>query len=106
VSQTKPCLVAEGRKGNVGAGRAAFRSGVTAGRPAWSQREKMAVPQTTDTKREPVYEELRPLLFSIAYQMVGSTSDAEDIVQKAFLRFHRDSLRAEGNSLRAEGTIS
>jgi hypothetical protein len=25
-----------------------------------------------------VYEELRPLLFSIAYQMVGSASDAEE----------------------------
>jgi RNA polymerase sigma-70 factor (TIGR02957 family) len=51
------------------------------------------VTQTTDTKREPVYEELRPLLFSIAYRMVGSASDAEDIVQEAFLRFHREARR-------------
>ncbi|MGH3046955.1 MAG: sigma factor, partial [Gaiellaceae bacterium] len=36
-----------------------------------------------------VYEQLRPLLFSIAYRMVGSVSEAEDIVQEAFLRFHR-----------------
>jgi RNA polymerase sigma-70 factor (ECF subfamily) len=35
------------------------------------------------------YEELRPLLFSIAYRMVGSVSEAEDIVQEAFLRIHR-----------------
>jgi RNA polymerase sigma-70 factor (ECF subfamily) len=49
--------------------------------------------QTTDTTREPVYEELRPLLFSITYQMVASTSDAEDIVQEAFLRFHRETRR-------------
>jgi RNA polymerase sigma-70 factor (ECF subfamily) len=35
------------------------------------------------------YQELRPLLFSIAYQMVGSVSEAEDLVQEAFLRFHR-----------------
>src|ERR671919_959209 len=42
------------------------------------------------TKRTTVYEELRPLLFSIAYRMVGSASDAEDIVQEAFLRFHRE----------------
>jgi RNA polymerase sigma-70 factor, ECF subfamily len=36
-----------------------------------------------------VYEELRPLLFSIAYRMVGSVGEAEDIVQEAFLRLHR-----------------
>jgi RNA polymerase sigma-70 factor (ECF subfamily) len=48
---------------------------------------------TTETKRQPVYEELRPLLFSIAYRMVGSTGDAEDIVQEAFLRFHREARR-------------
>src|SRR3954464_8675292 len=35
------------------------------------------------------YETLRPLLFSIAYRMVGSVSEAEDIVQEAFLRHHR-----------------
>jgi RNA polymerase sigma-70 factor, ECF subfamily len=38
-----------------------------------------------------LYEELRPLLFSIAYRMVGSASEAEDLVQEAFLRFHRAS---------------
>jgi DNA-directed RNA polymerase specialized sigma24 family protein len=37
-----------------------------------------------------VYEDLRPLLFSIAYGIVGSVSEAEDIVQEAFLRFHRE----------------
>ena len=35
------------------------------------------------------YEDLRPLLFSIAYRMIGSVSEAEDIVQEAFLRYHR-----------------
>ncbi len=36
-----------------------------------------------------LYEELRALLFSIAYRMVSSVGEAEDIVQESFLRFHR-----------------
>ena len=35
------------------------------------------------------YQRLRPLLFSIAYDMTGSVADAEDIVSEAFLRLHR-----------------
>jgi RNA polymerase sigma-70 factor, ECF subfamily len=42
----------------------------------------MAVPDVTP-------DELRPLLFSLAYRMVGSAAEAEDLVQEAFLRFHR-----------------
>ena len=34
--------------------------------------------------------EYRPLMFSIAYRMTGSVSDAEDIVQEAFLRAGKD----------------
>jgi RNA polymerase sigma-70 factor (ECF subfamily) len=33
------------------------------------------------------FEELRPLLFSIAYRILGSVSDAEDAVQETWLRF-------------------
>ena len=43
------------------------------------------------------YEELRPLLFSIAYRMIGSVGEAEDIVQESFLRIHR--AEAEGTKV-------
>ena len=33
------------------------------------------------------FTELRPLMFSIAYRMTGSRSDAEDVLQEAFLRW-------------------
>jgi RNA polymerase sigma-70 factor, ECF subfamily len=46
---------------------------------------------------EAPYEDLRPLLFSIAYRMVSSVSEAEDIVQEAFLRIHR--AEAEGTTI-------
>jgi RNA polymerase sigma-70 factor (ECF subfamily) len=33
------------------------------------------------------FEEQRPLLFAVAYRMLGSASDAEDVVQDAWLRY-------------------
>ncbi len=36
-----------------------------------------------------VFENLRPLLFSIAYRMLGSVMDAEDIVQETYLQWQR-----------------
>lgn len=35
------------------------------------------------------YQRYRPLMFSIAYRMLGSVSEAEDVLQEAFLRYHR-----------------
>ena len=34
-------------------------------------------------------DELRGLMFSIAYRMTGSVSDAEDLVQEGFFRLER-----------------
>jgi RNA polymerase sigma-70 factor, ECF subfamily len=50
-------------------------------------------------RTEAPYEELRPLLFSIAYRMVSSVSEAEDIVQEAFFRIHR--AEADGTRIEA-----
>ena len=38
---------------------------------------------------EQLLEELRPRAFAIAYRMLGSVSEAEDVVQEALLRLHR-----------------
>lgn len=38
---------------------------------------------------EQLYQTYKPLLFSIAYRMTGSVTDAEDLVQEAFLTYNR-----------------
>jgi RNA polymerase sigma-70 factor (TIGR02957 family) len=41
------------------------------------------------TDRERLLDALRPVAFAIAYRMLGSVSDAEDVVQDALLRVHQ-----------------
>src|SRR4029078_12021618 len=40
--------------------------------------------ESVETER---FEDYRPLMFSIAYRMLGSITQAEDIVQEAYLRY-------------------
>jgi RNA polymerase sigma-70 factor (ECF subfamily) len=42
-----------------------------------------------DDELADLYRELRPYAFSIAYRMLGSVSEAEDVVQDAFVRLSR-----------------
>jgi RNA polymerase sigma-70 factor, ECF subfamily len=41
------------------------------------------------------HDGLRPYLFAIAYRMLGSVTEAEDVVQEAFLRYHEADIAAE-----------
>ena len=50
----------------------------------------------TDPRLE-AFREHRPLLFSIAYRMLGSVADAEDLVQEAYLRW----LKADHSDVRS-----
>ncbi len=49
----------------------------------------------TEAERDAqTFAELRPLLFALAYRMLASVSEAEDVLQEAFLRYRR--AREEG----------
>jgi RNA polymerase sigma-70 factor (ECF subfamily) len=48
---------------------------------------------------EQEFDELRAPAFGIAYRMLGSVSEAEDVVQEGFLRLHR--ARAAGEQIRS-----
>ena len=47
------------------------------------------MPEVGSAARATVFEQHRPLLFSIAYRMLGSVADAEDALQDAFIRWER-----------------
>ena len=50
-------------------------------------------------RADEVFEELRPTLARLAYRMLGSVADADDIVQEAYLRWTKED-RAAVNSPR------
>jgi len=41
------------------------------------------------SRRSVIFEQSRRRLFSLAYRMLGSKADAEDMVQEAYLRWHQ-----------------
>jgi RNA polymerase sigma-70 factor (ECF subfamily) len=54
-------------------------------------------PGSPDQNRLTAFDQHRGLLFSIAYRMVGSVADAEDILQETFIRW----LQASGDDIRS-----
>lgn len=49
----------------------------------------------TMMNQDETFQEYRPLLFSIAYQMLGSAMDADDCLQEAYVRWHTVLERGE-----------
>ncbi|TDQ50299.1 RNA polymerase sigma-70 factor [Actinorugispora endophytica] len=52
------------------------------------------------------FEELRPLLFSISYRILGSVGEAEDAVQETWLRFDRSSTRPASTKAFLSATVT
>ncbi|GAA2731910.1 RNA polymerase sigma-70 factor [Streptomyces nogalater] len=52
------------------------------------------------------FEELRPLLFSIAYRILGSVGEAEDAVQETWLRFSASPIRPRSAKAFLSATVT
>ena len=52
------------------------------------------------------FEELRPLLFSIAYRILGSVGEAEDAVQETWLRFDASATRPTSTKAFLSATVT
>src|SRR3954447_25290955 len=68
---------------------AGVRGGSRTTHAASIRRARMASGGPSVSEREQLLDELRPHAFAIAYRMLGSVSEAEDVVQEALLRVHR-----------------
>ena len=73
--------------------------GITLSQPLWVERLYSMEVQTADPAgRRAAFEQHRGRLWGVAYRMLGSRADADDMVQEAYLRWHgaaaNDDVRA------------
>ncbi|MFF5441031.1 RNA polymerase sigma-70 factor [Streptomyces achromogenes] len=66
----------------------------------------MSTSTSTSTSRTEEFEELRPLLFSIAYRILGSVGEAEDAVQETWLRFTASPVRPRSAKAFLSATVT
>ncbi|GGS01247.1 MULTISPECIES: RNA polymerase sigma-70 factor [Streptomyces] len=66
----------------------------------------MGTSTSTSTSRTEEFEELRPLLFSIAYRILGSVGEAEDAVQETWLRFTASPVRPRSAKAFLSATVT
>ncbi|WP_181794545.1 RNA polymerase sigma-70 factor [Streptomyces sp. WELS2] len=66
----------------------------------------MSTSTSTSTSRAEEFEELRPLLFSIAYRILGSVGEAEDAVQETWLRYTASPVRPRSAKAFLSATVT